>query len=74
MMWIEIVSKVEATGQLADVYADSRQRRRSTANIMWAASTHPPVMQALFNLYQTLHGPELLGGVPRQSPRDTGVA
>lgn len=42
MLWIETVSKVEATGQLADVYADIRQRRGSMANIMWAASTPTP--------------------------------
>jgi hypothetical protein len=74
MMWIETVSKVEATGQLPNVYAGICQRCRSMANILGSASPHPPVMQALINLYQPLHGLELLGGVSRQSPRDTGVA
>jgi len=74
MMWIDMLANAEATGPLADVSAGIRQRRGSMAHIVWVVSTHPPVTQALINLYQARHGLELLGGVPRQFPRATGMA
>jgi hypothetical protein len=66
MTWIKTISETEATGQLAEIYANAQQRHGVVSNISQAASINPPVMQALADLRAALRRPDCVLGQRRQ--------
>ncbi len=54
MSWIEEIDENDASGQLAEVYADLIEKRGKVANILKVHSLNPAAMQNHIDLYLTL--------------------
>jgi predicted secreted protein len=58
MTWIRTIAEADATGALADAYAQTRARHGSVSNISEAASINPRAMLALAELRAAVRGPQ----------------
>jgi uncharacterized peroxidase-related enzyme len=54
MSWIETIDEADATGELADLYADIIDSRGKLSNILKVHSLHPAALEAHLDLYDAL--------------------
>ena len=54
MSWVEEIGENDASGQLAEVYAELIEKRGKVANILKVHSLNPAAMQNHIDLYMTL--------------------
>ena len=54
MSWVEEIGESDASGQLAEVYAELIEKRGKVANILKVHSLNPAAMQNHIDLYMTL--------------------
>lgn len=54
MAWIKVIDEQEASGELAEIYADLIKSRGKLANIMKIQSLNPAAMKAHMDLYLAL--------------------